>query len=418
MHTMTITADDILAVTTAVTKKWTKQRVAEERGNRSRGSRRYVYSDRVNFTSVADKILPGAYQHASGDGKYTVGKRQLFYACRDQFREMTGRALEYGYFANTLLVQYLNRHPETASWKITADPRGNLTIPNASQEERIPVGTIQIDNHLKEASQECDPFAIDATLRTEWPSLAEGQRYQAVLYIEKEGFEPILEEARIAERFDLAIMSCKGQSVVAARKFVDRVCAERNGIPLFVVHDFDKAGFEISQRLTSVSDWAKTNDRVTYQFRNRINVIDLGLRLEDVEEYGLAGEPCKFDGHFASDTIATKEEQKFLQGDKRVELNELTAPQFIEWLEAKLGEHLPDRLIPNDDVLLDAYRRALVVSEINRVIEEIRAKAIEKAQNALVDIKSIRQQVEVELEGSDKKAWDKVLYEIAHEGLE
>src|SRR5262249_53682978 len=192
---------------------------------------------------------------------------------------MTGRGMEYDYFAQTLLVQYMNRHPETAAWKVTADPRGTLTIPNTGlhRKTRIPVGTVQIDNHLREAGQRHDPYddAETARLPVGWPSLAAGERYRAVLYIEKERFEPLLEEARIAARFDLAIISCKGQSVVAARRFVDEVCAAGAGVPLLVVHDFDKAGFEIAQRLTTVSDWAEANDRVAYRFRNEINVIDL-----------------------------------------------------------------------------------------------------------------------------------------------
>src|SRR5262249_18068637 len=151
-----------------------------------------------------------------------------------------------------------------------------------------------------------DPLDIDARLKVEWPSLAAGQRYQAVLYIEKEGFAPLLEEARIAERFDLAILSCKGQSVVAARKFVDHVCARGRGVPLLVVHDFDKAGFEISQRLTQVSDWALEYDRVTYEFKNDIEVTDLGLRLGDVEKYDLGEEEVEFEGSFARDSICTE----------------------------------------------------------------------------------------------------------------
>jgi hypothetical protein len=214
----------------------------------------YVYSDRVNFIDCAHHILPAAYLHASGNGRYTVSKRQLYYASREAFRKATGREVEYPYFANALLVQYMNRHPKTESWKVTADPRGTLTIPNAGHEVRIPCGTLHIERHLRSAHSAVDPFDIDAELRVEWPSLAEGQRYQAVLYIEKEGFEPILQEAKIAERFDLAVLSCKGMSVVAARQFVDTVCAEGRGVPLLVVHDFDKAGFEISQRLTTVSD--------------------------------------------------------------------------------------------------------------------------------------------------------------------
>src|SRR6476646_1835663 len=129
---MTISASDILGVTKSVTKTWTRQRKAEERGQRSKESRG-LHAGRVNFTDVADEILPGAYAHASGGGKYTVAKRQLYYACREKFKELTGRELTAGYFSNTLLVQYLNRHSEeTASWKITADPRGTLKIPNSA----------------------------------------------------------------------------------------------------------------------------------------------------------------------------------------------------------------------------------------------------------------------------------------------
>jgi hypothetical protein len=412
---VTINSADILGLAKGVTKDWTKQRKAEERGRRSIASRAHIFAGRVNFTEVADDILPGAYAHASGGGSYSVSKRQLYYACREAFKERTGRELEYNYFAQTLLVQYLNRHPGLG-WKITADPRGTLTIPNSSSDVRIPVGTLQIDNHLCEAVQTPGPFddLNDFKVHVEWPSLAAGQRYQAVLYIEKEGFEPLLEEAGIAERFDLAIMSCKGQSVVAARRFVDQVCAEGGGIPLLVVHDFDKAGFEISQRLTTVSGWAKANDRVTYHFRNRIRVIDLGLRLAHVEEYGLQEEQCPFKGRFAGDSIATAEERTFLRSGRRVELNAFTSPQFIEWLEAGLRKHgLNKRLIPRDEILAAAYHRALAVSEVNRAIERTRATAIDSAKQADVP-KELRRWLQEKLEESPQP-WDKALYELVAE---
>jgi hypothetical protein len=406
--------DAIFTATTKVLKKWTKQRKAEERGRWSRASRVYVYSNRVCFTDVAHEILPGAYAHASGDGHYSVSKRTFYYACRNEFQERTGEPLKYEYFANTLLVQYLNRHPELG-WRVTADPRGTLTVPNADHEVRVPVGTLQIDNHLREAGAAPDPYeeAENERLKPGWPSLAAGQRYQAVLYIEKEGFEPLLEEAKIAERFDLAIISCKGQSVVAARRFVDQVCAVGNGVPLFVVHDFDKAGFEISQRLTTVSDWAEENDRVTYRFRNSIDVHDLGLRLADVEEYGLEdkAEECDFKGGFAADSIATEEEKEFLLSGRRVELNAFTSPEFIEWIEGKLSGHLPGRLIPEDDVLAEAYRRALAIAKINRAIDEVREEAIQEAKDATVPA-TVRRRLKKAMTDSPD-AWDKVLYDLA-----
>jgi Topoisomerase 6 subunit A/Spo11, Toprim domain len=408
-----IDTKDILAVTKSVTKKWEKQRKAEERG-RSQASRQYIYSDRVDFTEVAERILPDAYAHASGNGQFTVSKRQLYYASREKFRVLTGREIEANYFSQTILVQYMNQHPnETASWKITADPRGTLTISNAAHEVRVPCGTIAIDEHLANAKEQVDPLDVEARLPIEWPSLAEGKRYQGVLYIEKEGFEPILKEARIAERFDLATLSCKGQSVVAARKFVDDVCRRDGGVPLFVVHDFDKSGFEISKRLTTVSDWAEKQDRVAYRFENVISVHDLGLRLLDIEKYGLAEEECVFKGrrNWNADKFCTDEEEAFLRSGKRVELNAFTSPQIIEWLESKLSEHLPSRLVPDDDTLADAYRRALSVAEINAAIEEASELASERAREATVP-RTLRHMLKQEIKDS-AVAWDKALYFIA-----
>jgi hypothetical protein len=410
---MNITAADIVAVTQSVTKEWTKQRKAEERG-RSRATRAYIYSDRTDFTEVAHKILPRGHAHASGNGQFTVDKRQFYYAVRDQFLAETGRELTADYFSQNLLVKYINQHrEETAGWKITASPRGTLSIPNTGHDLRIPCGTIAIEEHLAEAGAPCGSFddIQDIMVNVEWPSLAEGQRYQGVLYIEKEGFDPQLREADIANRFDLAIISCKGQSVTAARRYVDHVCRMAGGVPLHVAHDFDKPGFEISQRLTTISDHARDNDLVKYEFQNEINVTDIGLRLADVEKYNLLSEKVRFRGHFAPDTIATPEEQAFLRSGRRVELNAFTAPQFIEWLEGKLTEHgLGKRLIPADNILELAYRRALAVAKINQAIDEAREAAIEEAKSAKIP-RSLRRLLKKEMSDSSQ-AWDKALYEM------
>jgi hypothetical protein len=412
---MSFDRSDYIDITKRVTKEWTRQRKAEERG-RSRASRIYVYSDRVNFTEVAHDILAKGYAHASGKGRYTVDKRQFYYAVRDDFLKATGREITADYFSQTLLVKYMNQNPEqTAGWKITASPRGTLTIPNGEQKLRIPCGTVAIEQHLAEARCHCESFddLDDIDVDTHWPSLAEGHRYQGVLYIEKEGFDPQLQEARIAERLDIAIISCKGQSVTAARMYVDHVCRMLGGVPLFVAHDFDKSGFSICQRLTTVSDYARFNDLVKYEFENEINVTDLGLRLTDVEKYDLKSERCRFKGDFPSDTIATAEEQAFLRSNRRVELNAFTAPQFIEWLETKLTKHLPERLIPGDDILADAFRRAFAIAKINGAIAEVRDDAIAEAKEIKIP-KDLRKRLTKALKDSFG-AWDHELYEIARE---
>ncbi len=416
---MTINSDDILAVTKSVTKQWTKQRKAEERG-RSAGTRMYIYSDRVDFTEVAARILPNGYAHASGNGKYTVDKRQFYYAVRDDFQSATGREITADYFSQKILVKYMNQHPtETAHWKITASPRGTLTIPNTGHDLRIPCGTIAIEEHLAKAAEEFSPFddLEEISVQTEWPSLKEGQRIQGVMYIEKEGFDPQLREARIAERFNIAILSCKGQSVVAARRYVDHVCRVNGGVPLFIMHDFDKAGFEISQRLTTISDYAFDNDLVKYDFQNEINVTDLGLRLTDVNKYGLKSEYVKFRGGFADDTIATPDERAFLRSNQRVELNAFTAPQYIEWTINVLSAHLKEWFIPSDDDILEqAYRRAVAVAKLNLAIEDAREQAIADAKSAKMP-KALRRKLEKSLKASPEP-WDKAIYKLAFDAVE
>ena len=289
---MTIKAANIAKLVRRVTQKHARQIKAEERNARARWSRAYTYSDRVNFTEVAARIFPDAYQLASGNGTLPASKRQIYYAAREAFHRATGRQITQQR-CNMLLLQYMNTHQSlTASWRVTADPRGTLFIPNTFRETRIPCGTLDIDRHLEMMNVD-EQLDTVPEIAKQWPTLAAGQRFRAVLYIEKEGFEPLLRQTRIAERFEIAVLSCKGQSVVAARKYVDHVCQVNGGVPLFVVHDFDVFGFFIAARLTSVAADAWADDRVAYHFRHDINVTDFGLRLEDARKYGLADERCK-----------------------------------------------------------------------------------------------------------------------------
>ena len=94
-----------------------------------------------------------------------------------------------------------------------------------------------------------------------------------VLFCEKEGFAPLFKEVNLANRYDLMIISTKGVSVTAARQLIDRICG--GGLPLFVLHDFDVAGFLILGTLH--------RDTRRYQFGSYIDPIDLGLRLEDID---------------------------------------------------------------------------------------------------------------------------------------
>lgn len=379
---MGINASDIAGLVKKVTAKHAKQVKAEERDRRAASRRKYMYCGRVNFTEVAGTIFPKAYAHASGDGKYPASKRQIYYAARQMFLDATARQITQQR-CNALLVQYMNQWPEkTAGWKITADARGTLLIPNTHKETRVPCGTIEIDRHLGSLDASHEP-ATPMESPLQWPSLAAGQRYQAVLYIEKEGFEPLLKAARIPERYELAIVSCKGHSVVAARKFVDRVCKVNGGVPLLIVHDMDMYGFQIGARLTSVSRQAVEEGRVTYRFQNEINSVDLGLRLEDAIRYDLHPEDCKPPSRIPADLGCTSEEIAFLKSGRRIELNALTAPQFIEWIETQIqAAGITERMVPADSVLEDAYRRAVVTVRTNEAVRRAFSRAVKESKSA------------------------------------
>jgi hypothetical protein len=400
----------VLDAVMAVTKKWEQQRKSEVRNSRA-VSRRSYYSSRINFTEIAHQVLPKAYQHASGGGQFTVLNRQLYYAAREEFRVLTGREITADYFTQTILRQYLNRH--NPDWKIAADPRGNFIIPNSISDVRIACGTIAIDEYLSQRTRRQELYDGIRRFPVAWHSIAENQRYQAVLYIEKEGFEPLMREAKIAERFDLAILGCKGQSVAAARKLVDHVCRVNGGVPLFIVHDFDKSGFEIAARLTSVSDWATLNDRVAYQFKNKINAVDIGLRLDDAEKYQLQSEKCPAQ-KCSKKLGVTDKEAKFLASGRRIELNAFTAPQFIEWLESKLVEQLgKNRLMPDDQTLVRAYQRATLISRFNSAIEQLQEEFSDVDCEVEQLRRLVRDQMSKPVFDDGETTWDRALYQIA-----
>jgi hypothetical protein len=138
-------------------------------------------------------------------------------------------------------------------------------------------------------------------------------------------------------------MSTKGMSVVAARALADEMCHDHD-IPLLLLHDFDKSGFSIAGTLQ--------RDTRRYQFQNSITTTDLGLNLQDVTAMGLEseyqhhpkGNKAALIGNLR-DNGATDEEIEFmfrdfdrLRSTRRVELNAMTSPQFIDFIERKLRE--------------------------------------------------------------------------------
>lgn len=410
-------AKEMATMAKRVTKQWTAQRKREERDSRARYSRAdWMTSTRIAQKDVAWSVIPDAYVKASNDGTLPAQARQIFYAARGPIQDGTGRPLQSVYFTQHLLPLFINEHPETADWKVVYDARGRLAEPHTK--ENVPLGTLEVQKYLADISRG-KSLALDfhEAFDTKFPTIGTANRVSAVLFIEKEGFNELFKAVKLAERYDLAIMSSKGQSVIAARRLVDQLCHHDGGVPLLILHDFDKSGLEIASSLTQVSDAALCSGRVRYEFENDINVIDLGVRLEDVTKYGLESEAVRFKGKFGRDSIATEEEKAFLRGNKRVELNAFTSGDFIKFIEAKLKQHKIKKVVPDDDVLEQAYRRAYQVARINERVAEIIHEAAEEADEAPLP-KRLRARVLKQIKESPDTPWDAAVESIASEAID
>jgi DNA topoisomerase VI subunit B len=407
-------AAQVFDLLTAVTAKWTKQKTAEIRNANAywRRQDKMTRRDKTTIKDAAYAAMPEAYQKASDDGeggRLPVKPRQIMYAARRRILEMTGRdTFHDDYFTQELLVSFMRDNPElTADWDIIWDDRGHFAEPHTGHE--IGLGTLPVRKYIAGFHPpEIVPVGIvDAHVETLGPE----ERFHAVLFVEKEGFEPIFQAAGLYERYDLAPMSTKGMSTTAGRTLVEELCGKR-GLPLFTLHDFDKAGFSIHETLV--------NDTDRYAFEHELeNVVELGLRLADVERLGLASEPVVIRANEKDaarenlrDNGATEDEIAFLiDGDRpqRVELNAMTSRQLVDLVEAGLNEHGVGKVVPPPETLSLTYA-ALKRGAIARAALEAE---LERLNAELVDVPDdLAGQVRAYLDEHREETWDDAIKAI------
>ena len=265
-----------------VSKRWYAQRKREEREESRKYERRdrLIASQKVSIKDAAWDGMEEAYLKASGGGALPARPRQIMYAARPKTLARTGKeTLDDAYFNQTLLVDYINEHPERcANWDIIWDARGTFSEPHTNRQ--IPLGTLEVRQYLGERPR------FGSTINDLFPTSGPEHRFDSILFVEKEGFEPLFEAVGIARRFDIGMMSTKGMSVTAPRLLIDRLSHSVRRI--LVLHDFDVTGFSIFGTLGT------SNRR--YQFENVAPLIDIGLRLSDAQAMNLESEPVAISG--------------------------------------------------------------------------------------------------------------------------
>ena len=410
---------------TAITAKWCKTRKAEEREAASAARRSERMSrPRRRWTQVdaAGRVMEQAYLAASANGTLPAHARQIMYQARGPMQALVGKVLGKGfdrYFTQTLLPNYMAEYPEqTERWDIVFDARGHLTEPHTGL--TVPLGTIAVRDYLADTKSGMSELPGAARQDTHsYPTSGPRHRYGAIMFIEKEGFMPLFEAVHLAERYDIAIMSTKGMSTTASRLLVDRLCAEHD-VPLLVVHDFDKSGFIIASTLQH------STRRYEFTAAHADRVVDLGLRLEDVEALDLPAEEVLHGRSDPTDNLiengATPAEVKFLcrghednkggYWGERVELNAFTSDALVAWIEGKLDGLGIGKVVPAAATLERAFRRAAKAHYINRHIDEVEKAAKEHAEQLEVPA-DLGARVRERLQHDPRTPWDMAIGTLA-----
>ena len=351
----------------------------------------------ISTKDAAWSFMEEAYRMASGDGRYPANARQIMYAARPEILRLTGKdKLDDAYFTQNLLPDYVTEHGKETDWDVIFDSRGSFVEPHTGRE--VALGTIDVRAYLGDRPRLSD--AVGVMSYASYPTSGPQHRYSTVLFIEKEGFAPLLQTARIAERFDIAIMSTKGMSTTAARLLLDRLAPQLD--KLLVLHDFDVSGFSIFGTLS-------TNSR-RYRFENDLPIVDIGLRLVDVQAMRLQSEPVETPGIWASRSAtltehgATPSEIDFLQ-TRRVELNAMTAPVFIDFLERKLAEQGVWKIVPDGDILEHHAQRVIEQRLTDRLVRDSRT-ALQAASASAVLPQDLADKVRSICTEKPELSWD------------
>jgi len=230
-----------------------RRRDAARQEKAARNRQRSTEGREPSLKEAVFAVLEEAVEKATGGGSLPTSARNLYYQVRPLIQLYTSKELEYPYFSQDLLTQYQDVHGPIEG--LYYDPRGILYEPHTGK--AVSLGT-----------REVDAYNFPAWL------------YDKILYVEKKGLWPVLQQVRLAERYDMAVVAAEGYASSAARTLFANAETDRD-YQLFVLHDADPHGYNIARTLRE-----ETARMPGYS----VDVIDLGLSLEEAFDMGLQEE--------------------------------------------------------------------------------------------------------------------------------
>jgi hypothetical protein len=298
--------------------------------------------------------LDEAVAKVSGGGKYRYSERQLLYALRPIVMQETtkvdangvekGEELKIGNF-KAIITDYEAEHGDVPN--MYRDNRGALYQPHTGEGD-IAVGTLMVEGYA----------------RPLWT-------FNKIVYIEKQGFFETLKALKWPERYDCALLTGKGYTTRAIRDLVDHLAGHDEPVQVFCVHDADAAGTMIMQTFQEA-----TRARGARQ----IEIINFGLEPWEAVKKGLeieTPEAIKDRRPVANYVLEWEDDEdwgEWLQTN-RCELNAMTTPQFIDWMDEKMGEHGVGKVVPPQEVIVEEAEARLEAELRNRITARILREA-------------------------------------------
>jgi hypothetical protein len=144
--------------------------------------------------------------------------------------------------------------------------------------------------------------------------------------------------------------------------------------------------------------------------------------MADVEDWQLRSETQKHNNKEGADQNirsngATDEEARFIiYGEKRVELNEFSSPDLVAFVESKLKHHGVEKVIPDSETLVAAWRRAHTAIRVNRLIESTwddSSADVDLAAEIPPMPPDLADRIRASFAEDDTQPWDKALWDIA-----
>lgn len=312
--------------------------------------------EKVSQKDIVHCELDDAVAEVSGGGAHRFNLRQIFYHLRPMVKEECGNELRYPNFTQ-IITEYEAEQGEIEG--MLRDPRGTIYIPHTGEE--IPLGTRAVENFE----------------RPPWT-------FNKLVYLEKEGFFEILKTARWPEQNDCALLTSKGYASRAVRDLIDELADSDEPITVFCVHDADSAGTLIFQAL---------QEETAARPRRRIEVVNLGLEPWEAVEMGLdvewidTSERHRPVAEYVKRHEGDWEDWEAWLQTRRIELNAMTSPQFIAWLDQKMADHA-GKVIPPADIVHDRIREDVEATIKQAIREKIlrESNIAERVAAAMADV--------------------------------